>query len=307
MTVILKDSLHPQGYRFRTFLLSFPKTILAELNTHRQLVRNVASSRAIPTAKYIENILANTYIPPFTKNQSGMQGDLLDEESEQYVLAKERWELALQNAIEDVLYLKQLQIHKQDVNRLLDPFANVSVVLSGTDTEFDHFFALRNTVDTQPIFSQIAEEMYDLYKTNIPQELDYGEWHVPFDSYMYQAITEHEKLKVAIARIARVSYENHYKEFNVDSDLNLYNSLVKDRHLTPLEHVAKVVRVNEDDDLYFIDRYGEEYNVPAELIGNFSLTNNKSLVWTRQYKGFYTYRHIIEDRNYDTEVFPISK
>ena len=48
---IVADSINPQGDRITTYLLTFPRFILAELNTHRVFSKNSASSRAIPFEK----------------------------------------------------------------------------------------------------------------------------------------------------------------------------------------------------------------------------------------------------------------
>ena len=48
---IVADSINPTGDGLTTYLLTFPKFILAELNTHRVFSKNSASSRAIPFEK----------------------------------------------------------------------------------------------------------------------------------------------------------------------------------------------------------------------------------------------------------------
>lgn len=45
---ILADSMSPDGVRLTTVEITFPRIILAELNTHRMLSKSSASSRAIP-------------------------------------------------------------------------------------------------------------------------------------------------------------------------------------------------------------------------------------------------------------------
>ena len=57
---VICDSINEQGVRLTTFEIEYPRFILAELNTHRQLSRNSSSSRAIP----IQNIL-HSYLPSF--------------------------------------------------------------------------------------------------------------------------------------------------------------------------------------------------------------------------------------------------
>jgi len=72
---IVADSLSPQGNRITTMQVTFPRMILAELNTHRLFSRNSASSRAIPFKKTVKSVINNTFIPmAFQKSHSGMQG-----------------------------------------------------------------------------------------------------------------------------------------------------------------------------------------------------------------------------------------
>jgi hypothetical protein len=48
------DSVSPQGHRLTTLRLRYPKWIHSEFMTHRVFSRNASSSRAIPTAEYLE-------------------------------------------------------------------------------------------------------------------------------------------------------------------------------------------------------------------------------------------------------------
>ena len=53
---IIADSLNEYGQRLTTFVLVFPRIVLAEFNTHRMLSRNSASSRAIPFEKMVKMV-----------------------------------------------------------------------------------------------------------------------------------------------------------------------------------------------------------------------------------------------------------
>lgn len=71
---VLADSTELRGNRLTTFQLTFPRIILAEMNTHRVLSRNSASTRAIPITNQFKNLLENPFIPEkFGINQPGMQ------------------------------------------------------------------------------------------------------------------------------------------------------------------------------------------------------------------------------------------
>src|SRR5260221_3370646 len=71
---VLADSLSPAGYRLTTLEATFPRFVLAEVNTHRVFSRNSASSRAIPIAKQLRRVLEEPYVPiEFGSNQPSMQ------------------------------------------------------------------------------------------------------------------------------------------------------------------------------------------------------------------------------------------
>ena len=272
---LLKDSLHPQGYRFQTFLLSFPKCLLAELNTHRSLVRNVGSSRAIPVTKLIEKVETDPYIPCFTENKKGMSGEYITDSS---VIeeATTWWNRALKEAISSSLWLDDLNIHKQDVNRLLEPFTYINVLVSGTD--FEHLYDLRISDQAQPAFCDIAKEMKALSDESKPDKLAYGDWHIPFDKYMYNSLSLQQKIKVAVARCARISYENHDGEFDKNKDYKLHDFLIENKHLTPLEHICKAIDVVQDSN-FSINVGGYDYTLPSSLLGTLSFQTSKYFTW----------------------------
>jgi hypothetical protein len=60
---IVADSLSIHGDRLTTLLITFPRFILAEVNTHRMLSKNTSSSRAIPFEKMIQSVEKDPFIP----------------------------------------------------------------------------------------------------------------------------------------------------------------------------------------------------------------------------------------------------
>jgi hypothetical protein len=143
----------------RTFLLhDFPKCLLAEFNTHRMLSRNWESSRARPVGFVIEQVMNDPYIPSFTGKAKGMQGTVVSDEVGDR--ARYRWLNARDNAVNAAQEMNSLGIHKQDANRLLEPWMKVSGIATGT--EWDNFYKLRNHPDAQPAFQEFAAEMQRL-------------------------------------------------------------------------------------------------------------------------------------------------
>ena len=78
---IIADSKCPRGHRLTTFIVTFPRIVLAEFNTHRMFSRNSASSRAIPFKRMVKMLEENPFIPiAWQKDHKGMQGvEYLDE------------------------------------------------------------------------------------------------------------------------------------------------------------------------------------------------------------------------------------
>ena len=207
---IVADSNNKAGSRLTTYILEYPRYIHAELLTHRVFSKNSASSRAIPTQKFIEEVRSNPAIPThWGKNQSGMQAN--DELSlEEIAQCQAEWLHARDLMIASVERLNELGLHKQITNRLLEPWFHMRIILSGT--EFANFFALRAHKDAHPDLQKLAFMMLDQYNESKPQLLTNGQWHIPFgdqiDETRLTGNIEEQKIQIAIARCARVSYNN---------------------------------------------------------------------------------------------------
>ncbi len=138
---IIADSKSVRGERITTFLLTFPRIILSEFNTHRMFSRNSASSRAIPFKKMVESVETNPFIPiAWQKDHKGMQGTEYMHSNYDEILVN-NWLLARDNAVEQAKELNELGATKQLCNRLLEPFMWHTVIC--TATNYDNFFNLR--------------------------------------------------------------------------------------------------------------------------------------------------------------------
>lgn len=226
------------NHRLTTMEVTFPRFILAEFNTHRALSRNSASSRAIPVAKQIEKVKANPVIPIFTKNQKGMQGEILDENTDEYLKAKSGWLEARDTAVKYAEWLMQDGIHKQNTNRLLEPFMWHTVIV--TATEWANFFHLRANPEAQPEMQKIAKLMKEAYNSSTPTEKSFKDWwHLPYLQPEDEALQAGDKQAISVARCARVSYLTHDGKRDIDADLKLYERLKTSGHWSPFEHVAR--------------------------------------------------------------------
>lgn len=256
---IVADSLAPSGVRLTTFVLTYPRFIHAEMLTHRMFSRNASSSRAIPVKKQIQMVIDNPAIPlAFTKNQKGMQGgEALSGEEHERALSV--WLGARDRAVEYAKLLSDLEVHKQYANRILEPWAHITVVCTATD--WDNFFALRCHPAAQPEINILATLMWEAYSLATPKQLNVGEWHLPFiDQYnVDQAAIDWAKdknakdedkfvtemlIKRSVAKCARVSYLNHDgSRSTAEQDLELYERLVGAApiHASPAEHQAMAI------------------------------------------------------------------
>lgn len=164
---IVGHSLSPQGDELISVLCTFPRIILAEVNTHRMLSKNTSSSRAIPFKKMVEAVQENPFIPiAWQKEHKGMQGYECITDEKNLKRIKEDWLEARDNAIysatqlnngfnlkdEEGKYvmtkpeLRVDRVTKQLVNRLLEPFMWTTMLITGSKEGWDNFHSLRNPI-----------------------------------------------------------------------------------------------------------------------------------------------------------------
>lgn len=265
MTTISAKSIlasrHAQsGDRVDTLLLRYPKWIHAEFMTHRVLSRNAASSRAIPVSKMIESVMEDPAVPLFWgKNQKGMQAG---EEHNQTVLyqdmeltPQQAWLQAMRRALGVADALMGSGYHKQIVNRLLEPFSHITVVV--TATEWSNFFALRDHPDAEPHIQMLARAMKEAMAGAEVQVLQPGEWHLPFVrhadlDYDFQQVegdtpknwlttSIEDQIKLSVARCASTSYKTvDGFDMTLERAIELHDKLVVavPMHASPAEHQA---------------------------------------------------------------------
>lgn len=265
---IIADSVAQNGKRLTTFELEFPKFLVGEFNTHRAISRNSASSRAIPFSKMVENIMENPAMPVFWgKNQSGMSAvEELDSKidkpriqevsvsgekiyrnylSTDIEYARNLWRAARDCAIEFAQKLHDLGVHKQIVNRVIEPWMTTKVIATATD--WDNFFFLRNHKDAQPEIAYLAKLMVEEYKNGQPQKLKYGQWHIPYidmedmngETHYFsngEEISLEDALILSTSLCAQVSYRK--SDDSMDKARKIYDKLINSKpcHSSPAEH-----------------------------------------------------------------------
>ena len=331
---IVADSINQHGDRLTSLVLTYPRIIHAEMLTHRMFSRNASSSRAVPVQKMIEAVKNNTFCPfEFQKAHKGMQGSeyFTDEDKEDCIkLWLESAELALQQAEK----MQKKGITKQLINRILEPYQYYTALFTGTDDGWNNFFELRNPqysfgsntdnpknwksrkeaikdfpewINRNDFFwntinkgqaeihmMALAEAIWDAKNESTPKQLKVGEWHIPFEDKISSDVTLWSKdiavqskmwgkdltnlfIKVSVAMAARTSYtvvgnepvKSYEKWIELHDKLIAYDPL----HSSPMEHCC--ICVTDED--YNKSFKGEEKG------------------WFRNYKGFKSYRQIIEE------------
>lgn len=284
---VLADSI-ADGVRLVTAQVTFPRFILAEVNTHRMLSRSSASSRAIPIEKAIRAVLDSPFMPAaFGANKKGMQAGSTDDVDQH--LAASAWMSALRAACSHASQLADIGVHKQWAGRLIETFKHHTAII--TATEWKNLFALRRHPAAQPEFQDAANAIYAAMEQSVPCVLGPGQWHLPFildedwEPIFDRAYTASPRTKpsepfsrhvtntawrlaakISAARCARVSYLTHEGKRDIDADLALYEKLAgaDPKHSAPLEHAAAVALCSPRHPFYDLVFSKRHYFIPDE-------------------------------------------
>jgi hypothetical protein len=241
---VLCDSLSPLGVRLTSLLITFPRFILAELNTHRMFSRSSASSRAVPIPNKIVDVLTYPFVPEsFTKHKKGMQADeVVDDDAQS--MARDSWFRLRDYAVTAAQELLNLGIHKQHANRTLELFSWHTVLV--TSTEWSNFFALRDSLKAQPEFQIVAHMMKEALIASRPvQAQDMSYRHMPFTSIeeiggLYRQGWDLDRIaKMSVGRCARLSTMTFDGVRDPNKDVALAEELLLNGHMAPYEHIAR--------------------------------------------------------------------
>ena len=247
--VILASASNTGSPPIYTIRMRYPRPIHGEIMTHRVFGRNARSSRAVPVRTMLDEVRNTPYVPwHWGKNQKGMQAS---EECNQMLIFKdlenqdlpmtreEAWLAARDTAANIAEMYMTAGYHKQNPNRLLEPFSWIDTLI--TATQWQNFLWLRQHHAAEPHLQDLANLVAEAMQYCTLQHLEFGEWHLPY-------ITEEEKRlyhtdvlkKLSAARCARISYKPFNGESSIEAELDRYNLLVTDErvHASPLEHQA---------------------------------------------------------------------
>ena len=322
-TIIAHSKSAVDGKEIITYELEYHRFIHSELMTHRTFSRNAASSRAIPVSKMID---LTTAIPIYWgKNKSGMQAN---EECNNEVsldwdyfndiavegTPEDAWIEASSNAIYKARCFDEAGYHKQIVNRLLEPFQMIKVVV--TATEWDNFFWLRFHKAAQPEIQELARCMLVAKKYSVAEVLQVGEWHTPYvdhwrDEDGLKYILEDEDgqgffcntqgaLKVSASCCAQVSYRK--TDDSLEKADKVWQMLTTDEriHSSPTEHQATPIKKMDNSCGMDLDAWSIPEGVTHVDVKHGNL-------WSNNFCGWIQHRALIANNNctsfdYDQEI-----
>ncbi len=238
---VIADSIADGCPRLTTLQLRYPRFIHSEFLTHRAFSRNASSSRSIPVERLIQDVIDDPAMPiHWGSNKPGMQAG--DE-----VGYKDRsiweWVQAMNSAVDHAKSLASIGLHKQIVNRVLEPFAHINVLVTATADAYEHFFALRDHPDAQPEIAELARTMRVAMDGSDPVDARWNAgWHTPYVDIGANTLSIDECLRLSAARCASVSYKTvDGKPMTVDKSLSIYDKLAGSDpiHASPFEHIAR--------------------------------------------------------------------
>jgi len=304
---IIADSISKAGGRITTFCLEYPRLVHSEFMTHRLFSRNAMSSRAIPIATLIQQVIDDPAHPVrFGANQPGMQdkGGNHDALIGAGYTAFEWWKLAGLSAAKFAEGFADAGYHKQVGNRLLEPFQRMKTIVTATD--WQNFFWLRVDKDADPTIYPLALKMKAAWDLSVPEVLKPGEWHTPYvdhselddGSIGYYVLDEkgqpvdltlEEAKSISSSCCAQVSYRR--LNSNKDKALDIYDKLLSGNkvHASPFEHQATPRRATVEDSWggFYINciddpRSWEEGITHVDRAGDFWSGNFRNWIQHRQ-------------------------
>jgi len=297
---IVADSISRAGDRITTFELVYPRFIHSEFMTHRLFSRNAASSRAIPIDK-IMAMIENEPAMPFEwgKNQAGMQAKEVCKGNE-IATCEWVWKKAAQSAVHHAKQLQAIGLHKQIVNRVMEPFVHMKTIV--TATEWDNWWWLRNHEAAAPEIHELAKVMLQTYNRNEPYKLNDLCWHMPYylNGYWHpdSQLTLKEALKISGSCCAQVSFFRP-EDDGLEKAERIYDRLVTSVpvHASPFEHQAKPMEEGPLEDMHVRGDIWPE--------GITHCGPNAEEFWSGNFKGWIQHRQLIPNNvcwDYKDEV-----
>ena len=326
---ITAHSLSPQGDELITVLATFPRIILAEINTHRMLSKNTSSSRAIPFKKMVESVQNNPFIPiAWQKEHTGMQGyEYFNVEESK--INRQIWLEARDAAVENAQQIHNYEITKQLANRLLEPFMWTTMLITGSREGWDNFFNLRcpqykihqgtykskkealkyglsngelknwsdldwlqnNEGHAEIHIMDLAEKIYDAVNESTPKQLKADQWHIPMISDLESLkLSTDDQIKLSVGRAANTSYT----VVGDGKELTLEQAIKIHNKCKELNHSSvfeHCARVMDDKEYNSFIKGKTSYHTEEY----FNMATKDVKGWCNNLKGFIPYRYFIDN------------
>lgn len=231
-------SVNEAGNTLMTAVLTYPRMIHSEVLTHSALVRNAASSRAIPVQRFIDAVVEDPAgFEQYGAANKGMTAqDLMSEED--VIQFRYEWVALSKTAVRFASNWKT-RAAKQLVNRALEPWMHMTAVITGDAVGWGNFFALRAEASADPTFQVLAYRLLDRYVNATPTKLKSGQWHLPLISQADRAELSLINARArSVANCCRVSYTRHTTERSIEEDIRRHDGALVDGHMSPFAHQA---------------------------------------------------------------------
>ena len=320
---IVADSISPQGDRLISVLCTFPRIILAEVNTHRMLSKNTSSSRAIPLKKMVEAIKNDPFIPiAWQKEHTGMQGyeyftEKINTENTDIGDLKYAWLEARDYAVKQATWLNKVGVTKQLCNRLLEPFMWTTMLITGSKEGWDNFFELRcGNYDGFKSRKEAAKEFLEKGNINTStwsdmdwRKLNKGQAEIHMMALaeeIYDAVNEStpKQLQAGEWHIPMISDSESLKlstndqiKLSVGRAANTSYTVVGDRKELTLEHAIKIhdkcKELNHSSVFEHCARAMSNAEYESFYKGQIGLGGESG--WCNNFKGFIPYRYFIDN------------
>lgn len=274
------------GDELITYRLTYPRIILAQLNTYKSLVKITASSRAQPFNKVVEVIENDPFLPmAYQRAHKGMQGTEYFTDEEEIRQRDLEWLTARDKAVEQAKKLNDLGVTKQVTNRILEAYMWVTQLVTGTREAYEHLFnqrcpeyeinvagqvfkgrskkemgldlsdeewLLSNKGHAEIHFMDLAEKMYDALRDSEPKELKPGELHIPYldTPLMTPDLFPEDVIKYSCGLTAHTSYTTvgDGTRMTIEKARGLFKHCLENGHYSVFEMIGRSMSKDELDD-----------------------------------------------------------
>lgn len=285
---VIEDSITLYKQRLISIELTSPKFIDAEFEKHRMISSNSSSSRAIPFKRTLNRPMFLS--TDLRYNEKGMQGHKQADDIDSAYFSALAIELFEKTVDTCKVMDKEIDIHKQHINRYLEPWTIQKKVATAHIDEWEYFLGLRDHEAADPNIQDLARKIRIAISESKSNKLTNEGWHLPY-------VTQEEKLEGlmqenishSVARCARVSYDNFSGNLSsVEEDFRLASFLGKAKHLSCFEHTAQgtIAYVDVGSDKSF-------YEIFNSLPVGVTHVNRNGKVYSGNFHGFIQYRQLL--------------